>query len=46
MAAEGNVVRNYRGEVNPVVRFTYTGAEGEVIPDEATYFRAGQSRSA
>ena len=38
MAAEGgNFVRNYRGEWIPVVRFTYTGADDEVIPDEATH---------
>ena len=37
-AAEGgNLVRNDWGELIPVVRFTYTGADGQVIPDEATH---------
>ena len=38
MAAEGgDFVKNYRGEWIPVVWFTYTGADGEVIDDEATH---------
>ena len=38
MAAEGgNFIRNYRGHLIPIVRFTYTGADGEVIPREATH---------
>ena len=38
MAAEGsNFVRKYTGEMIPIVRFTYTGADGEVIPREATH---------
>ena len=28
---------NFRGELIPVLRFTYTGADGEVIPEEATH---------
>ena len=33
----GNFVRNYRGELIPIIWFTYTGADGEVIDEEATH---------
>ena len=31
------VVRNYRGKLIPIIWFTYTGADGEVIDEEATH---------
>ena len=36
-ADDGNFVRNHEGGLIPILWFTYTGADDEVIPREATH---------